>query len=151
MVLVGCGGRGVGDPPVSSPRPAGLLSSRPHCAAGADRGVLLAPPTFLAWRLARIQSPALCALALGKHLSVAQFVVLAGFLSAATFQGGPPLPDADCATDLAAEPLGWRSGGLRQVLSFPTALQGAGHILLLWTAPLICHRTQGWLLSSPGA
>ena len=44
--------------------------SRLHCAMGADGAVLLAPLTPLTWGLPRIQSPALCILALGKHLSV---------------------------------------------------------------------------------
>ena len=50
--------------------PSGLSLSCPHCATGADRVVLLTPPTPLTLHLARVQSPAPCALALGKHLSV---------------------------------------------------------------------------------
>ena len=50
--------------------PGGLPLSRPHCAVGTDRAVLLALPTPLTLRLARIQSPTPCALTLGKRLSV---------------------------------------------------------------------------------
>ena len=50
--------------------PGGLRSSCPHCAMGTDGAFPLSPPTPLTLHLARIQSLALWALALGKHLSV---------------------------------------------------------------------------------
>ena len=66
----------------------GFHLSHPHCAVGADGVVLLAPPTPLTLRLARIQSLTPCALVLGKCLSVRRYVVPAGFVCAATLQGG---------------------------------------------------------------
>ena len=52
-------GGGNGDPPVSSPQTltGGLSLSLPHCVMGADWVVLLAPPTPLTLRLAKIHSP----------------------------------------------------------------------------------------------
>ena len=48
----------------------GFCLSLPHCTVGAGGAVLLSPPTPLTLRLARFQSPAPCAVALGKRLSV---------------------------------------------------------------------------------
>ena len=50
--------------------PSGLHLSCSHSSESADRVVLLAPLTPLTWRLARIQSPAPCTVALGMCLSV---------------------------------------------------------------------------------
>ena len=68
--------------------PSGLSLSRPHCAMGADGVVPLSPLTPLTLPLARIQSPTLCALELGKCLSVQQSVVPAGFVCTAALQRG---------------------------------------------------------------
>ena len=76
------------------PDPVDCLS-RPHCAVGADRVVFLSPPAPLTLRLARIQSPASCALAPGKRLLVRQYVVPAGFVCVAALQGGQPSPTVD--------------------------------------------------------
>ena len=68
-------------------RPGGLSLSRSHCAPGADAVVLPSLPTPLTLRLARIQGPALCALALGKHLSGRDmWSQLAGFVCALHFR-----------------------------------------------------------------
>ena len=75
-------------------RPGGLSLSRPHCAPGADGVVLLTLPTPLTPRLARIQSPAVCTLAPGKHLSV-RGVCGSVWLCDAALPGGPPSPTAD--------------------------------------------------------
>ena len=105
--------------------------SRPHCAAGADGAVLLAPPTALTLCLARIQSPALCSLVLGKCLSVLQYVFPTGFVCATALQGRLTSV-ADLlrlrAAALAASPWG---GRCRQALSFPTPLQGNWSCLIL--------------------
>ena len=67
--------------------PGGLSLSCPYYAAGTDRVVLLSLPTPLTLRLARIQGPALCALALGKHLSGRDmWSQLAGFVCALHFR-----------------------------------------------------------------
>ena len=101
------------------------------------------PPTPLTLCLARIQSPAQCALALGKRLSVRRYVVSTGFVCASTLQGGQPSPTVDSVAALTVSPQG---GRCRQALSFPTALQGDSCLFLLQTAPLaqpLCPRGGG--------
>ena len=68
--MEGWGGRVIPQSLLHGAGPGGVSLSRPHCAAGGDWVVLLTLPTPLTLCLARIQSPAPCALALGKHLSV---------------------------------------------------------------------------------
>ena len=85
--LGGDGGEN-GDPPVSSSwsQTCGLSLSSPRCATDTDRTVLLALPTPLTLHLASIQSPTLCTLAPGKHLSVRRDVVPAGVVCAIVLQ-----------------------------------------------------------------
>ena len=82
----------------------------------AYRAVLLALLTPLTLHLSRIQSPAPCALALGKRLSVQRYVFPAGFVCAPPTSGGT----AFSYFGLSCRPRGCRQ---TQTLSFPTAFQ----------------------------
>ena len=84
----------------------GLRLSLPHCAAGADRAVLLTPPTPLTLCLPRIQSPAWCTLALGKRLSVLPYVVTAGLSVQPHFRENLLLLQTESLCP-GREPLGW--------------------------------------------
>ena len=62
-------------------------------------------------------------------------MVLAGFVCATVLQGGLPSTSVECVTNLTIEPWVVDTSRHRQALYFPTALQGGGHFLLLWTVP----------------
>ena len=148
------------------PGPGGFCLSRPHCAMGADGVVLLAPPTPLTLCLARIKvllhalchwgSACQCHLICGPGwLCLCRYTsgrtafsycrlschpcgcgqTQAGFVFSHSTPGRwPPPSTLDYATaNLTTSPQG---GRCRQVLSFPTALQGDGCLSLLKTAPL---------------
>ena len=62
-------------------------------------------------------------------------MVLAGFVCATTLQGGLTSPLVDQEPRPSPQAPGVVDGGLRQALSFPTALQGDSCLCLLQTAP----------------
>ena len=115
--------------------PGRLCLSCPHCALGANRAVILPPPAPLTLCLARIQSSASFALALGKHLSV--WPEMWSRLALCHHTSGRTAfsyyrPRAATLTSMSLQ-----GGRHRQALSFPTALQGNGHLILLQTAPSV--------------
>ena len=103
------GGGADGDPCLFSTTrcPKSLCSSYPHCVGHADKAVCLTLLIPVPRRLAGIQTPTLCAPALGRHLSMRpdMWSRLVLFCAEALQGGrGPLSPTVDSAPDLPPNP-----------------------------------------------